>query len=253
MQTTIIEILLLGILCLTLYKIRKVHLASFQIEASLKNIETESSQTYRQLQAYLALVQLLEPRQPLPLLRGWAASPDFLLTLAKHALNDRPQTILECSSGASTVVLARCCELNGRGHVYSLEHDPEYAEKSRKLIAEHGLETWSTIIDAPLIHHSQIERSNWYSLEALPKDFPLIDLLVIDGPPGTSAPLARLPALPLLQSYFSPFISIFLDDADREDEKEIVRRWQSMLPNLILERPYTEKGCAILRPQKIKI
>ena len=79
MKTTIIEILLLGTMFLTRYKIRKVHLASFKIEASLRNIDAESSQTYRQLKVYLALVELLEPRQPLLFLRGWAASPDFLL------------------------------------------------------------------------------------------------------------------------------------------------------------------------------
>lgn len=247
MPNIVIEILLFGLMCLTLYKIRKIHLASFRIEGSLRHIEAESAQIYHQLQAYLALVQLLEPRQPLPLLRGWAASPDFLLILTKHVLSERPQTILECSSGASTIVLARCCELNGCGHVYSLEHDPKYAEKSRKLIAEHGLETWSTIIDAPLIPHPQIENINWYSLEALPANLPPVGLLVIDGPPGTSAPLVRLPALQLLQPYFSQSITVFLDDADREDEKEVVRRWQSMFPELTLERPFTEKGCAALR------
>lgn len=246
MQNLVIEILLFGLICLTLYKTRKTHLASFRIEASLRSIEAESSQTYRQLQAYLALVQLLEPRQPLPLLRGWAASPDFLLILAKHALSKRPQTILECSSGASTIVLARCCELNGSGHVYSLEHDPKYAEKSRKLVAEHGLDAWVTIIDAPLCPNSEAMGANWYSIKSIPDTLPPVDMLVIDGPPCTTNPLARLPALQLLHFYLSPSASVFLDDANREGEQEAVRRWQALFPELILERPDTEKGCAVL-------
>lgn len=246
MATLVIEILLLGLICLTLYKIRKVHLSCFRVETSLKQIESDSSQTYRQLQAYLALVQLLKPRQPLPLLRGWAASPDFLLILAKHTLSKHPQTILECSSGASTIVLARCCELKGSGHLYSLEHDPIYAERSRKLIAEHGLGDWATVIDAPLIPHPEAGKSNWYSLKNLPENLPPVNLLVIDGPPRISNPLARLPAMQLLYPYLSPSASVFLDDADREDEQEIVRRWQAMFPEFKLERPDAEKGCAIL-------
>lgn len=247
MQMAIIEILILGLLCLTLYKIRKIHLASFRTENHLRSIEFESSQTYRQLQAYLALVNLIEPRQPLPLLRGWAASPDLLLILAKHALNKRPKTILECSSGASTIVLARCCELNGCGHVYSLEHDPKYAQKNRELINEHELGAWVTIIDAPLIPYPVIANAPWYSMHALPSQLPEIDLLVIDGPPASSSHLARYPALPILHSYLSSSVTVVLDDAARPDEQEAVNRWNINFPDFQIEQPETEKGCAILR------
>ena len=246
MPTLAIGILLLGLLGLVLYKTWKVHLACFRIEAALQRIESDTSQTYRELQAYLSLSQLIQTHKPLPLLRGWAASPDFLLYLARYALGEHPRTIMECSSGASTVVLARCCELNGAGHVYSLEHDPEYAEKSRRLIAEQGLESWSTVIDAPLIEHPGMADTPWYSLDALPAPMPPIDLLVIDGPPGMNTPLARYPALPLLHKYLSASATVFLDDAARPDEREIVKRWQAMFSDFRLENREAEKGCAVL-------
>lgn len=57
---------------------------------------------------------------------------------------------MECSSGASTIVLAQSAKLNGRGHVFSLEHDRDYATKSRVELEKQSLSDWATVIDAPL-------------------------------------------------------------------------------------------------------
>jgi hypothetical protein len=53
-------------------------------------------------------------------------------------------------------------------------------------------------------------------------------MIVIDGPPAyeVSKEKARYPALPFIYSMLSDRCSIFLDDADREGEKEIIRRWE---------------------------
>ncbi len=55
-------------------------------------------------------------------------------------------------------------QLNARGHVYSLEHDPEYAEKTRKELQKHNLDEWATIIDAPLMKYTIENRAyEWYT------------------------------------------------------------------------------------------
>ena len=40
------------------------------------------------------------------------------------------------SSGATSLVLARCCQLNGRGHLYSLEDGAQFAERARGVYAD---------------------------------------------------------------------------------------------------------------------
>ena len=62
------------------YKVRKIHLLEFRIVETLAGIQnqvTGLSNLYNQLQTYQDLVSLIKPAKPLPLLRGWAASPDF--------------------------------------------------------------------------------------------------------------------------------------------------------------------------------
>ena len=59
-----------------------------------------------------------------------------------------------------------------------------------------------------------------------------IDLLLIDGPPGYGDGMShsRYPAMPALADRMAPNAMVFLDDADREPEREIVARWSEALP-----------------------
>ena len=70
----------------------------------------------------------------------------------------------------------------------------------------------------------------WYDEDMLPKDV-LIDLLVVDGPPGSTCRLARYPALPVFAEMMNKNACVFLDDANRKEEMEIVRRWRDENPN----------------------
>lgn len=237
-----INVLILSGVAIALYKIRKIHLATFELARRTNEIEREAKSLYAQFQTYADLVRLLRFDSALPTLRGWAASPDFLLEIARHALEAKPAACVECSSGASTVVLARCLQMNGAGHVYSLEHDPKYAEKTRRELKRHGLSDWATVIDAPLVEITDMPGRLWYSLNGLPPLEKAVELLVIDGPPQDTGPLARYPALPQLMSRLADTCAVFLDDADREDEREAVRRWTQDAPQFRAENLWCEKG-----------
>lgn len=209
-------------------------------------------QRVTELKAYLDLGARLGLRQGLPYVRHWSAGADFLALLVEHVLKTGPATIVECGSGLSTLMMARCCQLNGRGRLYSLEQAAEHAARSRAELARYGMEAHAEVLEAPLRpYRLGGDTYAWYDLTDLPET--VIDLLVIDGPPGRLAPLARYPALPLLYPRLSPASRIYLDDAARPDERAILQRWLSEFPDLVLSEVKTGRGCAILerRPQAV--
>lgn len=242
----VVCVAILGMVTLGYRKLRLLHLASYELVDKTRAIANESRHTYGQVQAYIDLKDLLDLKQPLPTLRGWAASPDFLLVIARHALARAPAIVLECSSGASTIVLARCMQLTGKGHVYSLEHEARFADITRQNLAYHGLEDWATVIDSPLEPIPNMGDYRWYSLAGLGA-ITDIEMVVVDGPPWTTNPLARYPAFPMLESRLASNAVVFLDDANRRDEREIVTRWMRDNPDLSSEHLPLEKGGAVLR------
>ena len=201
------------------------------------------------MNSYASLKNRLNLHKDLPYTPDWSAAPDFLKLIVEHCLETRPTTVLECSSGLTTVMLARCCQMNRHGKVYSLEDGEEYAIKTRKSLDSNTLEEYASVIHAPL------EKANvngidyaWYSMKDIPEQS--IDMLVIDGPSGFIQKNSRYPALPLLFDRLSDHCRVFLDDAARDDEKEIVRLWIKEHPEISHEYIETERGCSILTVKK---
>ena len=236
----------LTLLVLALYMLHKLRLVHILLHDVRDQTHHDSTGLFRQMEALQGLYVELDLKHSLPPTRGWAASPDFLLELARHARSARPATVVECSSGTSTLVLARCMQLNGAGMVFSLEHDPEYALSTRAQLRRHGLEDWAQVLYAPLRPHLlNDEKWPWYDISGLPA-WLKIDLLVIDGPPQATRPLARYPAGPLLFKSLARGASVFLDDAARPDERTALQRWQKEFPALEQSSRPCEKGCAVL-------
>ncbi len=231
---------------IAIHKLRRVHIATYQIANDIVVTRRETEALFGQVHAMLRLERMLDLKGGLPPMRGWAGSPDMLLTVARHVLQTRPRTVMECSSGVSTVVIARCLQLNGDGeaHVYSLEHESAYASKTRALLEEYGLAEWATVIDAPLVDTPGEE--SWYSMAQVPSEPRSIDLLVVDGPPAGGSSTARYPALPRLKSRMAEAFTVMLDDADRPGERQVVDRWLALDGRLRVERPFAEKGLAVI-------
>jgi predicted O-methyltransferase YrrM len=246
MLTLLTLTLLLGILGLAAYsahKLRRIHTKQFDSE---QRAEDRLATHFAQVESLMALnLELALPRGLQPT-RGWAGSPDFLLQVLRVAMERKPKIVVECSSGVSTVVLARAMQLVGIGHVWSLEHDRAFADKTRAELRRHGLEAWATVIDAPLVPLKLAEGTwNWYDVRALPEG--LIDMLVVDGPPMTLQRLSRFPAIPVLDKKLAQTAVVMLDDSQRSDESEAVRQWSA---NYGWHQPvavYAEKGLAQLR------
>ncbi|MCW9013130.1 MAG: class I SAM-dependent methyltransferase [Gammaproteobacteria bacterium] len=199
--------------------------------------------------SYQFLEQKLGLKSNIPYTKDWSAAADFLEIIIDHCLEARPETIVECSSGLTSLVLARSCQINNQGHLYSLENGEEYADNTRNSLQPYNLSRHASILLAPLtpIAIGQQEYL-WYTLESLPDSS--IDMLVIDGPPGFIQKHSRYPALPLLFDKLSNHSVIFLDDAARKDEKEIIKKWQTEFPFIKHQYIETERGCSIITIDK---
>lgn len=245
----ILSLLIAILVCLAylIYKVRRLsRLLLHEVQEDVPRfVKGEIENCYQQAEALAAVFIELKLRASLPATRKWAASPDLLRELILHVLRYRPGTIVECGSGVSTIVLARCLEILGTGHVYSLEHLPDQADKTRQNLTRHGLDERATVLTTPLCSHAiNDERFDWYETKALPSLS--YDMLVIDGPPATTGPLARYPAGPLLFGRLSPQAAIFLDDSNREQEQAILDRWRKEFPHLRQDTRPCEKGCVVL-------
>jgi predicted O-methyltransferase YrrM len=207
------------------------------------------SQTYKQLEAFIALSQFIKARYPLPPMRGWAISPDFALILLTHIRKYQPQTIVELGSGVSTLVAGYTLEQQQKGRIISIDHAEQFSAVTQENVLQHGLQAYVHFIHAPLkTVEMNGERWEWYDLAALDAHTP-IDLLVVDGPPqyGNTQAMTRYLAVPVFYEQLVTGGFVLVDDANRQDEQQIVERWLKEYNLYEVTDFYTEKGTRLLR------
>jgi len=198
-----------------------------------------------QIQAIQSIYSMLAPRLPLPSMARWAGNPDFCQLLMKHILLSRPEFVLELGSGVSTIIAGLTLQKTG-GRIRSVDHDPVFKAETGMELANHGLLELAEVCESPL-KEITVDNSSfqWYDLSLL-GEIPMIDILVIDGPPGNIQPLSRYPALPLLYDKLAKNAVVILDDGGRKDEKRVVARWLEKFPDLQARYIDTEKGAFLI-------
>lgn len=149
---------------------------------------------------------------------GWG-NPNFsagdAYVLAALEYGKKSQgSILECGSGLTTLALGLSSAVTVP--VWSLEHHPDWAKRTR-----HTLEILRAkgpqVLDVPLRRYGGIE---WYEVPPeLPDQF---DLVICDGPPGTT-PGGRWGLWEVLGDRLHT-ATVILDDAHRPSEASIVQR-----------------------------
>ncbi len=202
-----------------------------------------------QTEALISLAAAMRPRLPLPQMRNWAISPDLAAALFFEIVTRRPRLVVELGSGVSTLVIGYALERVGEGgRLVSLDHDRDYAERTRRRVASHGLGAFCEVRTAPLMP-TELEGvvHSYYAPSAL-ADLRGIDLLFVDGPPQAHQrrPETRYPALPILVDALRAGALIVLDDAARKDERAVISRWKLRWPNLVVEEVPTEKGLCLI-------
>lgn len=239
----------LAALGLLVYLIGKAKWIIGQIERLNRRNDHQFRHLFRHIQIQGALHEQLKLPHPLPPTGGKAGSPDFLKALADHVLAAKPQRLVECGSGLSTVVAARCLQLNGMGHIFSLEHMPAFAMVTRDELARQGLSDWATVLDAPLTCQQLAGvEYQWYRADGLPSGE--ADLVIVDGPPARTGASPRYPAGPKLFPRLSSGGAIFIDDAQRPEERGVIERWRQEFKNIDfkVDTDGFQKGFCIARP-----
>jgi hypothetical protein len=199
-----------------------------------------------QFEALAGLYRLLDGKADLPNLRLRSVSPDFLLHVVRHIQEHAPARIVECGSGSSTIVMAQALRASGiDGHIYSIENYEPSIATVRDQLRRRDLERFVTLVFAPLLQkrYDAFDAAiGWYDLGAgaVPD---VIDLLVVDGPIAIHHTNARYPAGPELLPKLSRAAHVFVDDADRRGERNMVELWRKLNPNLSVRKLPAEKGC----------
>jgi predicted O-methyltransferase YrrM len=252
MLSVIILLVALFILAISFYQIRILKRINEKLiklvapERDVRRIAKAQSEAawenYRQGEFYSQLLRLLDLSAPIPSTRSWAASPDVLLTLLDLAKSTKPARVLDLGSGMSTLVLAKSAP---QAEIISVDNSGEYAGKTRKLLASHGVTNVDVRVAALTPHASGVD---WYDLAPL-SDVSNIDFLFVDGPPGSKNSKARHPAILECISKLNPRAVIVIDDAGREGEKEMAQEFAKLLPSHSLEFLSHEKGTAVLLPK----
>ena len=223
--------------------LRKLASPERDIRRIAKAQKDASWEHYRQSEFYSQLLRLLDLKAPIPSTRSWAASPDVLLTLHELAQSCTPARILDLGSGMSTLVLAKSAP---KASVISIDNSEEFAGKTQKMLETHGVTNVDVRV-APLTPHAS--GVDWYDLSKL-GDISNIDLLFIDGPPGSKNPKARHPAIAECAAKLNPRAIVVIDDAGRDGEKDMAQEFAKVLPNHRLEFLSHEKGTAVLLPKE---
>ena len=185
---------------------------------------------------YLQLKSLFSESTFTPM-TTWSISPSTIL----HVLNDisinQPKNIIEFGSGISTIYIAKLIKLNKlKVKFFVVESDNTWIDQMKKELKLNDLENFIEFIHAPIVKISNDltykNQTTWYDIKILKSilgDIKYFDLILVDGPIGSSSSFARYSAIPFLFNKISNNCRIYLDDVDRKDEKEITKQWEIKL------------------------
>lgn len=179
---------------------------------------------------------------------GWSIDTFLARYLVQHLLEHRPKCIVELGSGSSTILIARILQILGEketAHI-AVDHESKYLGLTRDIAVLNDVASGIEFHHCPLIRYESLNKL-WYGGLAENLAGRKIDLLIIDGPPGPLQPMSRYPALPLLIEHLAEHCTIVLDDAIRDEEQEIARRWINENPGFELTISLDGHGLAILK------
>lgn len=178
---------------------------------------------------------------------GWSVDAFLARELLRVLETRRPKAVLELGSGASTVFIATVLDrlgLHDTRHI-AVDHLESYLDDTRRQLELAGLAGKAELWLCPL-EEREPGGPLWYGGLEARLGQQALDLVLVDGPPGSLHPRSRQPALDRLKSNLGPEAVLFLDDASRETEKAIVEAWRSAHPEFAVELNTRGHGYAVV-------
>jgi hypothetical protein len=132
--------------------------------------------------------------------------------------------LIEFGSGLSTLVIARLIRSNKiKSKLISVENDKKWMEIVKNALKGEGLEECVSFVHAPLKRNGN---THWYDEEKLSAIRGKYDLVLIDGPEAWRPKdnQSRFGAIRYMRTRLANSYSIFLDDADRYGEKQLIKK-----------------------------
>jgi hypothetical protein len=148
---------------------------------------------------------------------GYAAGLSYLRHVGRHTATSAG-AVLECGSGATTLLIGALTKQTGRQFVV-LEHDKVWYDYLCRNL-EYLDYSHVTLLHTPLIDYRSY---HWYQI---PQDLVVdqISLVICDGPPGSN-PGGRYGLLPTMMEHLADDCVILMDDAHRRAEQRIIDAW----------------------------
>jgi predicted O-methyltransferase YrrM len=178
------------------------------------------------------LNNLFEGYDQLPITKSSMSFFAIAMILNDIHISNR-ETILEFGSGLSTILMARLINKNKLScKIYSVEHDKNWFALLNTILKKENTIENVVSIYAPLTASKKSKNNlEWYNEETILNSLPeniLFDLVIIDGPPAheRSKSLSRYPALPFVNNKLKKSYSIYVDDASRNGEQEVINYWK---------------------------
>jgi hypothetical protein len=160
------------------------------------------------------------------LIYGWgnesfSALDEYLVGCLDEAFRTNGP-ILECGSGLSTLLVGAVAKSRGLKHI-ALEHHPAWADRVNLYLDRYGLSS-VVISNSPIKDWGEFA---WY--DAVPSEMPAeFGMVICDGPPGSTKG-GRYGLTAVMRERLGKDCVILLDDAGREHELEVAKRWQREL------------------------
>lgn len=214
---------------------------------TVAHLKKERDHHAKRTQDIVNLFSMVPLRSGIPPLGLWTASADLLVELVDRLVEGRPAVVIEGGSGVSTVVMALAVREHGLPtKVIALEHNPEWADHTRRMLERHGVAEFAEVRVAPLAPTSLADHETpWYDESAI-ADLSEIGLVLVDGPPEGTGPRARYPMVPLLKDKLADHCTILVDDTARPGDADVVERWKPFLPEFEFEALRLDKGASVL-------
>lgn len=197
----------------------------------------------RQIACMLELQAAIQAPIPFGKFGGWAISADALVHVVRDIQARQAPKVLEFGTGLSTIAIASLLRRMGAGTHIAVEHNPEYLKAVESDLAAYGLKDLVELRHLPIVDYAAappMTACRSYDLSERDVSF---DIALVDGPITAEFGAAtRMAPLEWCIRRLSPEASIYLDDAGRIEEKEIIAALRASHPNIAVDSLDAEKG-----------